>query len=246
MGETDPADRAAAHPSAMMAPVPPDLPAAVLWDLDGTLVDTEPYWMASEFDVVAAHGGTWTLEHARAIVGFDLLDAAAYIRQHGRVPLEPAEIVERLLDGVVARLAVQVPWRPGACELLDELRGAGIPCALVTMSWRRSADPVVGALPPGTFSATITGDQVRHGKPHPEPYLAAAAALGVEPRSCVVLEDSPTGVASAEAAGCTVVVVPNVVDVPNAPGRHRVSSLTELDVAEVRRIAGLGRAVGPP
>ncbi len=226
--------------------MPADLPAAVLWDLDGTLVDTELYWMASEFDVVAAHGGTWSYEHARAIVGFDLLDAARYIRRHGEIPLEPTEIVERLLDGVVARLADEVPWRPGARELLDDLHAAGIPCALVTMSWRRSTEPVVAALPSGTFSALVTGDSVRHGKPHPEPYLTAAAALGVDPSSCIVLEDSPTGVASAEAAGCSVVVVPNVVDVPPAPGRHRVRSLTELDVARLRHLATPGRAGRAP
>src|SRR5690606_19555637 len=122
----------------------------------------------------------------------DLLDAGAYIAEHGPVPLEPDEIVDRLLDGVIARLHRGIPWRPGALELLDDLYLAGVPCALVTMSWRRFVDPVLAALPTGTFAVVVTGDEVDHGKPHPEPYLRAAHALGVAPEDCVAIEDSPT------------------------------------------------------
>lgn len=216
---------------------PNAVPAGVLWDLDGTLVDTEPAWIAAEHQIVAAHGGTWSHEDARAIVGFDLLDAAAYIRANGGVQLEPQVIVEQMLDAVMQSIANAVPWRPGALALLAELAAARVPCALVTMSWRRLADAVVSALPTGSFAVTITGDEVANGKPHPEPYLAAAAALGVPATACIAIEDSPTGAASAESAGCTVVVVPNVVDVPESPGRWRFTSLTEVDLATIRRIA---------
>ena len=149
--------------------------------MDGTLVDTEPYWMASEHELVAAFGGTWTDDDARSIVGFDLLDAAAELRDRGGVDLEPEEIVERLLDSVVARVREHVPWRPGARRLLTELNALGVPCALVTMSWARLVDAIVEALAPITFQAVITGDAVEHGKPHPQPYLLAAEALGVDP-----------------------------------------------------------------
>ena len=198
-------------------------PAAVLWDLDGTLVDTEPYWIECEYELVEEHGGTWNDEHAHAIVGSDLRESARYIREHGSVDLPIDEIVNQLLDGVIARVRRKVPWRPGARDLLAQLRTEKIPCALVTMSWRRLADAVVGELPRGSFAATIVGDEVRRGKPHPEPYLAAARALSVSPKDCVALEDSPTGVRSATAAGCHVIAIPHIVEVPRSsrpsPGR---------------------------
>jgi HAD superfamily hydrolase (TIGR01509 family) len=194
-------------------------PAAVLWDMDGTLVDTEPYWIGSEFELAERHGGRWTHAHALAIVGQDLIDAGHYIREHMGIDLTPERIVEELLDGVVARVRTSVPWRAGARELLDTLRAARIPCALVTMSYRRFVEPIVDRLHPGAFQALVTGDMLRRGKPHPDPYLTAAAALGVAAADCLAIEDSPTGAASAEAAGCTVLVVPNHVAVPPGPRR---------------------------
>ena len=170
-------------------------PAAVLWDMDGTLVDTEPYWMEAELELVAEFGGHWTDADARSIIGFDLLDGAAVLRDRGGVDLAPPVIVERLLDGVIARVRAHVPWRPGARRLLTDLHAAGVPCALVTMSYRRLVDAIVEALDPIRFDAIVTGDEVTHGKPHPEPYLRAAAALGRDPVECVAIEDSPTGVA---------------------------------------------------
>ena len=189
-------------------------PAAVLWDMDGTIVDTEPYWIAAEFDIVESHGGTWSHDHARALVGADLLDAGRYIREHGGVERSPHDIVEMLLDRTVESVRREVPWRPGARELLAATRDRGVPCALVTMSWRRFANEVVGALPSGSFDEVVVGDDVERGKPHPDPYLLAAERLGLRPETCLAIEDSPTGVRSALAAGCTVLAVPHVVDVP--------------------------------
>ncbi len=203
--------------------------------MDGTLVDTEPYWIECEFELVEAHGGTWSHEHAHAIVGSDLTDSGRYIRDHGGVDLPIDEIVNQLLDGVIARIRLKMPWRPGARDLLAALRTDQIPCAMVTMSWRRLADAVVAELPRGSFAATIVGDEVRRGKPHPEPYLAAARALSVSPRDCVALEDSPTGVRSATAAGCQVIVIPHIVDVPPTRRLRRVDSLTDLDVDNLMR-----------
>ena len=205
-------------------------PAAVLWDMDGTLVDTEPYWIAAEYALVADHGGTWTDDDAHALVGSALLTAAAYIRERGGVDLEPEAIVENLLVRVIDGVRDHTPWQPGARELLEALGAAGVPCALVTMSYASLASAVVEQLPEGTFAAVVTGDQVTHGKPHPEPYLLAARELGVEVRECVAIEDSPTGVASAEAAGCTTLAVPHVAQVAAAPGRIIIDSLEELTV----------------
>jgi len=209
------------------------LPAAVLWDMDGTLVDTEPYWVESEFELVEEHGGTWSHEHAMSLVGNDLLVSGHYIRKHSGIALEAAEIVERLLDRVVERVCREVPWRPGAWELLHDLRAQGVPCALVTMSYQRFVDPILSTLPSDMFAAVVTGDAVSQGKPHPEPYETAAAILGVDPRLTLAIEDSDTGARSAEAAGCTVLVVEN--HVPVLPGERRVflDTLAGLTTADL-------------
>ena len=201
------------------------VPAAVLWDMDGTLIDTEPYWMLCEHELVARHGGRWTDDDARSIIGFDLMDAAEVLRTRGGVALRPHEIVDELSDGVAALVRDRVPWRPGARELLAALKLRGVPCALVTMSWKRLVDVVVEHLPPQSFHTVITGDMVMNGKPHPEPYRRAAEELGLDPVTCVAIEDSPTGVASAEAAGCVVVAVRNLLPIPEAPHRVVLSTL---------------------
>ncbi len=219
------------------------LPAAVLWDMDGTLVDTEPYWFAAERDLVEEFGhGDWPNHLAEGMVGFDLLDGAAYLQERGGVELPAREIVDRLLDGVIARLHRRIPWRPGARELLAELNDAGVPCALVTMSWRRFVDPVLAALPPGSFIASITGDEVPagHGKPGPTPYVLGAEACGVAPEDCLAIEDSPTGVRSALAAGCRVLGVPNVTDLQPAQGLTLVDSLARIRSDDLDRLFDVG------
>ncbi|GAA1260360.1 HAD family hydrolase [Oryzihumus leptocrescens] len=212
------------------------LPAAVLWDMDGTLVDTEPYWIAEEHALVEAHGGVWTDEHAHQLVGNDLMVSAEYIRAHSPISLSPLEIIEELLAGVVHRVKEHVPWRPGAHELLHGLVEHGVPCALVTMSWRSLADVFVASVPAGTFSAVITGDEVAHGKPHPEPYRAAARALGVDLADSIAIEDSPTGVASAVAAGVRTIAVPHVVPVPIHRGAVQLPSLRGLTPPDLNRL----------
>ncbi|KRE52714.1 HAD family phosphatase [Phycicoccus sp. Soil748] len=212
------------------------LPAAVLWDMDGTLVDTEPYWINAEHAIVEEAGGTWSDEYAHQLVGNDLMVSAQFIRDNSPVELDPVEIIEELLRRVVAQVAEHVPWRPGALELLTALQEAGVPSALVTMSWRSLADAVLAALPAQTFTAVITGDEVEHGKPHPEPYLAAARTLGVKVADCVAIEDSPTGVRSAVAAGVPTIAVPHVVPVPVTVGAVQVPSLRGLTPADLRTV----------
>ena len=201
------------------------VPAAVLWDMDGTLIDTEPYWIRCEHELVATYGGQWTDDDATSIVGFDLLDAAEVIRTRGGVPLRPNDIVDKLSAGVTALLRQRIPWRPGGRELLAALKLRGVPCALVTMSWKDLTAEVVGQLPRDSFQTVITGDMVMNGKPHPEPYRRAAEELGVDPVACVAIEDSPPGIASAEAAGCVVVGVRNLLPIPEAPHRVVLSTL---------------------
>jgi HAD superfamily hydrolase (TIGR01509 family) len=201
------------------------LPAAVLWDMDGTLIDSEPYWIAEEHALVESFGGTWTDAHAHALVGNPLEVSAQYIIDHSPVEADVAEVVDTLMHGVMDRIRDQVPWRPGALELLIGLHEAGVPSALVTMSWRPLTDLIVSLAPTGVFDVVVTGDAVGHGKPHPEPYLTAARLLGVTASDCVAIEDSPAGVASAVGAGVPTIAVPHVVPVPQMAGAVQLPSL---------------------
>jgi HAD superfamily hydrolase (TIGR01509 family) len=212
--------------------------AATLWDFDGTLADTEPIWIAAEYELIPKLGGEWNDHHAHQLVGNSLIDSGAYMaRVIGRDDLQPAWIVEQLLAQVVEHCRTQpIPWRPGARELLESLRLAGIPNALVSASYRELLDVIIEQLPPGSFSASVAGDEVTFGKPDPEPYLLACKKLGVRPEDCVVFEDSPPGAKSGGDAGATVVVIENVVPVPHAPNQVRVSSLAELDAEKVARL----------
>lgn len=213
------------------------LPEAVLWDMDGTLVDTEPYWIAAEHELVEAHGGTWSHEDAMSLVGNSLLDSAQMLRDRGGVDLPPEQIVSFLVGRVIEQVHVEVPWQPGARELLATLRDAGVPCALVTMSYRALAEPVTDLAPEGAFRLLVCGDEVERGKPDPEPYLVAARRLGVDVTRCVAIEDSPAGIASARAAGAATLGVEAVVPVPPAPGLSRTPSLELVDLDLIARIA---------
>jgi HAD superfamily hydrolase (TIGR01509 family) len=215
-------------------------PQAVLWDFDGTLADTEPLWIAAEFEVIEGElGRPWSMEHAEKLVGSDLIDSASYILTTiGRTDLAPIWMVQQLLGRVVAQLRTvdELPWRPGALELLAALRTTGIPCALVSASYRVLLDAVLERLPEGSFAVSVGGDEVSQGKPHPEPYEKACTALGVAARHCVVLEDSETGCRAGNAAGALVVAIPNRVEIPQAPRRLHVRSLAELDATTVARM----------
>ena len=204
--------------------------------MDGTLVDTEPYWIATEYALAEKYGGTWSEEHAMNLVGNALLASGDYIRVHMGIDRTPQQIVDELLDGVVARVEDEVPWRPGARELLTDLHREGVPCGLVTMSWQRFVDPILARLPEGAFATVVTGDRVEYGKPHPEPYLTAAAELGQDPAECLAIEDSNTGAKSAVAAGCTVLCVPNHVPILEGERRVFVDTLDGLDARSLGRL----------
>ena len=210
--------------------------SAVLWDLDGTLVDTEPYWIAAEYRLVESFGGTWTDRDAHQLVGNPLLVSAAYLRDHGNVQLPLPQIVDRLLGEVIEQTRRHTVWRPGALNLLSELSAAGVPCAMVTMSYRGLAEAVADQLPAGTFATLVCGDEVANGKPHPEAYLEAAARLGVPASACLAIEDSPAGLGSAEAAGCVVIAVPNQVPIEPAGTRTIIPTLSCVGVADLHTL----------
>jgi HAD superfamily hydrolase (TIGR01509 family) len=221
--------------TAATAPTAARHPAAVLWDMDGTLVDTEPYWLQAETELVHEAGGVWTAEDGLQLVGSGLERSALILQSRG-VDLTVEQVIATLTARVREQIGSAVPWRPGALELLRELRDAGIPTALVTMSRRDMALDIVGALDFDGFDLVVAGDDVQHAKPHPEPYLTAAARLGVDASACVALEDSEPGVASAVAAGARVIAMPLHIPIPPSPAYLLRDTMVGLRLADLTAV----------
>lgn len=211
-------------------------PLAVLWDMDGTLIDSEPYWMAAETELIESYGGSWTTEQALELVGSGLFDSAAIIQRAG-VPMSAQEIVDHLTAAVISRIESSgVPFRPGARELLFSLREAGIKTALVTMSLHRMAKSVVNLIDFPAFDLVIGGDDARRPKPYPDPYLQACEAFEIDPALAVAIEDSPTGLAAAIASGAVSLGVQNIISIENLGADdvwHTLEGRTADDIAEL-------------
>ena len=211
-------------------PRPPRRPAAlraVLFDMDGRLVDSEPLWFEVERAGMVRLGGQWGEADQRALIGGSLDRTVSWLLAKAAAPASREDVARWLVDEMAALiLARGLPLQPGAGPLLAALDAVGVPCALVTASSRAIMDAVL-TVTGLSFDVTVCGEDVRRGKPDPEPYLLAAARLGVPAAGCVVLEDSPTGIAAARAAGCPVIAVPSV-PVPPRPGLITVDSLEEV------------------
>jgi HAD superfamily hydrolase (TIGR01509 family) len=212
--------------------------AAVLFDMDGLLVDTEPLWFETETEVMARLGAPWTKQDQAVLLGGSMERSVAYLLAKAARPASPAEVERWMLDGILRHAAAgRVTVLPGVRELLAEVAAAGLPYALVTSSQREFAEAVLA----GTgfrFPVTVCAEDVPATKPDPAPYQLAAKLLDVEPARCVALEDSPNGVASATAAGCLVVAVPSFVAISAAPGRLVVTSLLDVNLASLRALVG--------
>ena len=222
---------------------------AVLFDMDGLLVDSERLWFVVEREVMARLGGRWGEADQQALIGGSLERTVSWLlaKATGPATAGRADVARWLVEGM-ARLVAErgLPLQPGAPRLLAELDAAGVPYGLVTASSRAIMDAVL-KVTGLSFAVTVCGEDVRRPKPDPEPYLLAADRLGVPAAGCVVLEDSPTGIAAARAAGCPVIAVPSV-PVPPEPGLVTVTSLEEVGLDLLVRVvtgnAGdLGRAV---
>lgn len=210
-------------------------PAAILFDHDGTLVDTEPVWAAAKVALAAEFGGTWTEQDTLDCLGLSMKFTLDRLRERG-VDLPDEQINERLVAKVREALAhQQVEFLPGIERFLTQVRDAQIPAAIVTNATTSIAQRTADAAPEGTFSVIIGNDETTHPKPDPQPYLLAAQRLGVEPSRCVAVEDSPSGVRSATAAGMKVIVVPGELEVPAELGSTRMLH-TELTLDAVRAL----------
>ncbi|MFE7749900.1 HAD family hydrolase [Streptomyces sp. NPDC057428] len=207
---------------------------AVLLDMDGTLVDTEGFWWDVEVEVFADLGHRLEETWRDVVVGGPMTRSAGYLIDATGADIAIEELTVLLNDRFEKRIGRGVPLMPGAARLLGELAAHKVPTALVSASHRRIIDRVLESLGRHHFALTVAGDEVTRTKPHPEPYLAAAAGFGADPRRCAVVEDTATGVAAAEAAGCRVVAVPSVAPIAPAPGRVVVPSLEHVDLAFLR------------
>ncbi|MEY4320182.1 MAG: hypothetical protein RLZZ471_123 [Actinomycetota bacterium] len=211
-------------------------PAAVLWDMDGTLVDSEHYWLSSEQELASSVGAVWTEQDGLNMIGMSLYDSSRLIKQKLNLEISTHEIIEQLTNSVISKLENSLPWRPGAEQLLRATKAAGIPTALVTMSMRRNAEAIVSRMGFDAFDLIIAGDEVEHGKPHPEPYLKAAKGLGVDIQHCIAFEDSISGLHSAEASGAIAIGVPNMVQIPEREGRNLWPTLVGVTVSDLEKI----------
>jgi HAD superfamily hydrolase (TIGR01509 family) len=212
---------------------------AVLWDMDGTLVDSEKHWDVAMHALYDRLGGVLTPEVREATVGGSAEGVMRIV--YADLGLEPdpvdmAATADWLHDYAADLFGQGLPWCEGARELLEALAIEGVPMALVTNTRRSLTVLALNSIGRQYFSATVCGDEVAAGKPAPHPYLRAAVLLGESPDRCLAIEDSVAGTASAEGAGCPVLVVPNDVDVPRGPRRRRIRSLADVDVAALRAI----------
>ena len=205
-----------------------DLATAVLFDMDGLLIDSEPLWLETETAIMARLGADWSGEDQKQLLGGSLARSVRSLLAKATRPASPAQVAHWLMSGITERVRRDgVPVQPGARELLAAVQAAGLPCALVTSSQRDFMQAVLASTGM-RFDVLVCAEDVSATKPDPEPYLLAAKLLGVHPADCFALEDSPNGVASAEAAGCRVFAVPSLVPIPPAPGRTVVGSLRDL------------------
>ena len=210
---------------------------AIFLDHDGTLVDTEPYWLEAERLLPQRFGVDWGEEDSLAFVGEPMPVLAKQLQAAG-VPLTVDEIIDDLVGQVVVMMDERgIPWLPGVPELIEDIAANNIPCAVVSNAWRSVVEKTTSQLPEGVVRFILTGDEMLYAKPNPWPYQHAAEMLGVSPKGQVAIEDSLAGTESAEAAGMNVLVVPGVAPVPDAPGRSRTDSLENVNVETLRAIA---------
>ncbi len=209
---------------------------AILFDMDGTLLDSEKVWDVALDDLAQWLGGMLSSRARARMVGSSLARSIAIMHDDLGIEADPESSGAYLLERTEELFHTELVWKPGARKLLEAARAAGIPMALVTSTHRRLTEIALDTIGRDWFAVTVCGDEVAHAKPAPDPYLMAACALDVPPSSCVAVEDSPLGVAAAEAAGCAVLGVPSEVPIEPAESRSVYASLGGLGLADLAEL----------
>jgi HAD superfamily hydrolase (TIGR01509 family) len=211
--------------------------AAVLFDMDGTLVDSEKIWDVGLNELAARYGGVLSAAARAEMIGTSMVESMRILHDDLGQPWQDPRLSVTWLERRVRQLfAEDLVWRPGARELLAEVRAGGVPTALVTATRRHLVEVALATIGAANFDAVVCGDEVDEAKPHPQPYRRAAAMLGAHPSRCVAIEDSPTGTASARAAGCVVLAVPCEIELSDVDGLTVVESLRGVDLAYLREL----------
>jgi HAD superfamily hydrolase (TIGR01509 family) len=225
-----------AVPSGGHPPDPAPALAAVLFDMDGTLLDSEKVWDRAIEDLVAHLGGTLLPATRQSMVGSSLWRSIAIVHNALGVTSSPDASARFLTDRTAALFETDLVWKPGAAQLLRAVVDSAIATALVTSTYRELTEIALNFIGRDLFDATVCGDEVSHPKPAPEPYLRAAQLLGVDAHACVAIEDSPLGISSAVTAGCAVIAVPSEVPITPSAGVTLVDSLRDVDLQFLRKL----------
>ncbi len=213
----------------------PTPPLAILWDYDGTLVDTQPIWRQVDYDIVSSHGHQWSEEQEHSLIGISGLDAGrSLIHACGGPGMTDAQMDELRCRMVAERVASQeLLYRPGAYALIEACAAIGLACALFSASPRFVLDAGLARMPAHWFEATISGYEISRPKPDPQGYLLAAERLGVDPRDCLVIEDSLPGIQAGLASGAGVLAIPCMTPLEDLPGQVLRDSLTEVTLDDL-------------
>jgi HAD superfamily hydrolase (TIGR01509 family) len=206
---------------------------AVLFDMDGTLLDSEKVWDVALDDLATWLGGELSGTARRRMVGSSMARSVAILHSDLGIEADPESSAAYLTERTAELFRTSLVWKPGARQLLEAVHAAAVPTALVTSTRRYLTEIALDTIGRAHFAVTICGDEVRRPKPHPDPYLRAAELLAAEPARCVAIEDSPLGIAAAEAAGCAVLAVPSEVPIEPAPTRTIRASLVGMSVAQL-------------
>ena len=204
---------------------------AVLWDMDGTLIDSEPLWIEEERRLMESLGIEWTDEDARYCLGGPMVRVDEYMRQRSGQDFQPGALSSRLLEMVEARFSGPLPFAPGALELLEELERIGTPLALVSASPRNLIDQAMNSFGKDRFNVIVSNNDVRKPKPDPEGYLLAAERLQVDIRRTLIIEDSIPGIGAAQASGAFVLGIAHFNELPESPRTIQRLSLKGLSAS---------------
>ena len=206
---------------------------AVLFDMDGLFIDSEPDWHAAESEMMRSNGYDWTPEDQLKCLGGPLHRVSEYMSECLNGSKTPEQLANSIVTEMKKRMSGKISLMPGALEFSRELSKIAIAQALVSASPRPIVDSVLMGMNEKYFSHSVAAGDIARTKPFPDPYLHAAKLLGVDIEQCLIFEDSPTGLTAARASGAFVVGIPHLVEVPEEPRLKIVKSFSDVSLKDL-------------